>query len=114
MDFAGTVGAVNKVLQLSIDVSESFKHTGFPVERALDIVGRGNLPQVRWFLHAYATVSNITSAILDAVDQEMTRLIPVALCNLSRWHLDSMLIIFTLLESSSTMDSKNVFNAASS
>ena len=46
-DFAGTVGAVNNVPQLSIDVSKSFDDIGFPVERALDIVGRGNLPQVR-------------------------------------------------------------------
>ena len=78
----GTLGAVNKVLQLSMEVSSSFKETGFSVERAIDMVGKGSIPQIRWFGHAYATVNNITNAMLATVDHDMTRLIPATLCSL--------------------------------
>ena len=65
-----------------MEVSSSFKETGFSFERAIVLVGKGSLSQIRWFRHAYATVNNITSSMLDTVDHDITRLAQAALCSL--------------------------------
>ena len=44
LDFIGTLGAVNNVSQISMDVSRSVRETGFSFERAMGIVGKGSLP----------------------------------------------------------------------
>ena len=113
LDFIGMLGAVNNVSGLSMDVWSSVKETGASFDRVIGIVGNCNLPQSKWFRQAYATVNNITSATLDTVPHDMTRLTLVTLCSLWRLYLALISITFIPSEFSFAMVSKNAPNSAS-
>ena len=99
------LGAVNNVSELAMDGWSSVKETGVSFDLFIGIVGNCNLPQGKWFLQTYATVNNITSAMLDTVPHDMNLLTLVTLCSLWRLYFALMSVTFIPSEISSAMDS---------